>query len=686
MKTINSLLNNYFWAILCALALIFMLAVAAGATWGLPAVWHADEQLRQVMPALANGLDSITQNVFYPTLPFFTMFAAGKALSLLTADDLVIMAGIRILSAVLGTIVIVLSALMTLTAGRSRPAALVAALLVMFSSGFATIAHHAIVDVYLTFFVTLAAALLLAFVATQRNIWLYLAFFAIGLAASSKYNGASLLLAATLIPFLFGAAQWRSDFLRPAGRMALAYFLAFLGFFIGTPRAIINAASHIEQLLPFLERQRVYAGPRPVGLVGQWGKMVDGLGPLLFLLFAVAFTWALVQAAKYLAARLKQGEIDHYGRFYLAIILILIAFELPLALSQFYPMRYMVPAYPLLAALAALMLADLWRAFQISGNKLGRQLLLLAAVAVIFFSALRFASVILIFANDSRSTAGRALPALIPAGSRTEYTLYPPHLPTENRVVDNYPLKVFKFEEDIAPITGWNMGEEGVELRKPEYLVVDRKTYARFEDEHVCRLNPVECDFFARLLNEESRYELVEQFVYQVPPYLPQVKTDFANIEVLLFERRAEAVSPQEENTAQTPLDIQFGEQIRLQGYDLEQTAVDRLSVTLYWSTDARLAENYKVFIHCLDEGGQIIAQSDSIPANGASPTEQWLRHEIIKDTHTLELPDAGAGCQLYAGLYEPETGARLAVQSASSAGQDSVIIPLPNPDIQNQE
>lgn len=672
MKTLRSLLSKYFWYILLALALIFFISIAAGAPWGLPAIWHADEQLHQVMPALANGRDTVSLNVFYPTLPFFTMVAAGEILSHLTTDVLQIMAGIRIISAVLGSLVILLTAFITLATGRSRSTALIAASLVMFSSGFATIAHHAIVDIYLAFFVTLATFLLAKFVASKKNIWLYLGFFAIGLAASSKYNGASLLLAATLFPFLFGAADWRSDLLRPAGRLILAYFLAFVGFFIGTPRAILNAASHLEQLMSFLERQRIYAGPeRPLGIIGQWGRVLDGLGLLMFLLFIIAAIWAVVQAGKYVLARLQLREFERGfdnahsqdGRFYLALLLILIAFELPLALSQFYPMRYMVPAYPLLAVLSAMMLHDLWRFFEISGRKTAQQMLVPATLAVIFFSALRFVSVILIFANDSRTAASKTLEQMIPPASRTEYTLYPPHLPVENRVIDNYPLKVFKFEEDIIAHTGWNMGEEGIEMRKPDYLVVDRKTYARFEDDHVCSLNPVECRFFARLLNEETNYRLVQRFEYRVPPYFPQVKTDFANIEVLLFERLAEPIGPDEEEIYQNPLDVQFGENIFLRGYDLAQTGSGgEFNVSLFWITRARLAENYKVFVHCLDANGEIVAQSDSIPASGMSPTEYWMKDQIVKDEHTLELPDgySNSECHLQAGLYSTETGERL--------------------------
>jgi hypothetical protein len=326
------------------------------------------------------------------------------------------------------------------------------------------------------------------------------------------------------------------------------------------------------------------------------------------------------------------------------------------------------------------MVDDLWRTSQKAGSRWRMWILTTAVLVVIFFSGLRYASVILIYANDSRIAASNALSEMIPPASRMEHTLYPPHLPSEERVVDQYPLRVFKFEEDIAPITGWNLGEEGVETRKPDYLVVDRKTYERFDDAYACALNAVECEFFKRLLNGETNYGLSHTFEYRVPPYLPDVKTDYANIEVLLFERREEQEREPGEEAPQNVVNAKVGEYISLRGYDRTQTAADKLSLTLFWSTDARLAQNYKVFVHCLDETGQIVAQSDSEPAGGSAPTSYWLRNVVIKDEHLLELPQdfAPGSCRLQAGLYLPQTGERLPTVVDGVAQEDGAIqLPL---------
>lgn len=75
-----------------------------------------------------------------------------------------------------------------------------------------------------------------------------------------------------------------------------------------------------------------------------------------------------------------------------------------------------------------------------------------------------------------------------------------------------------------------------------------------------------ECRFFDRLLHEKTNYELVHRFDYHVPPYLPDVKTDFANFEVLLFERREETAQQVVEKSWENPTNAQLGQNIILQG------------------------------------------------------------------------------------------------------------------------
>ncbi len=80
---------------------------------------------------------------------------------------------------------------------------------------------------------------------------------------------------------------------------------------------------------------------------------------------------------------------------------------------------------------------------------------------------------------------------------------------------------------------------------------------------------------------------------------------------------------------------VTFGNQIVLAGYDSAVTDTGELAVTLVWQALHRPESSYQVFLHLLDEDGQIVAQSDAAPGGGYA-TSQWLPQEVVIDTHTL--------------------------------------------------
>ncbi|MEA3342449.1 MAG: glycosyltransferase family 39 protein [Chloroflexota bacterium] len=93
------------------------------------------------------------------------------------------------------------------------------------------------------------------------------------------------------------------------------------------------------------------------------------------------------------------------------------------------------------------------------------------------------------------------------------------------------------------------------------------------------------------------------------------------------------------------------------------------LTVTLVWRAEETPSASYHVFLHLLDAEGELVAQSDSIPANWTRPTTGWLPGEYITGAHTLAIPpDAPAGeYALLAGLYLPG-GERLVTPSGDVA------------------
>lgn len=73
-----------------------------------------------------------------------------------------------------------------------------------------------------------------------------------------------------------------------------------------------------------------------------------------------------------------------------------------------------------------------------------------------------------------------------------------------------------------------------------------------------------------------------------------------------------------------------------LLGYGLEKRtfrADEPLTLTLYWQCDAKLSEDYEVFVHIVKAKGQKpVAQGDSEPQDGLYPTSFWSVGEVIRD------------------------------------------------------
>jgi hypothetical protein len=116
-----------------------------------------------------------------------------------------------------------------------------------------------------------------------------------------------------------------------------------------------------------------------------------------------------------------------------------------------------------------------------------------------------------------------------------------------------------------------------------------------------------------------------------------------------------------------------FGESIMLKRFDLgseHYTPGEIIQLTLYWQTDDRLENRYKVFVHLIDQSGQIIAQRDSEPGGGLALTTTWLPGETLADNHGILIPEQTPPGQysLIVGLYDftdPED--RLPVDAANS-------------------
>ncbi len=144
---------------------------------------------------------------------------------------------------------------------------------------------------------------------------------------------------------------------------------------------------------------------------------------------------------------------------------------------------------------------------------------------------------------------------------------------------------------------------------------------------------------------------------------------------LVLPGRRRQFTAPQPER----PLAASLGQGIVLLGADglsAVLTPGASLPLTFYWQGVAPVDENYTVFVQLLAPDGQVVAQNDAQPQDGAAPTSTWTPGEIVSDTHTLRLPAnlQPGDYRLITGMYLLETGARLPVTQNGAVTDFAVV------------
>lgn len=84
--------------------------------------------------------------------------------------------------------------------------------------------------------------------------------------------------------------------------------------------------------------------------------------------------------------------------------------------------------------------------------------------------------------------------------------------------------------------------------------------------------------------------------------------------------------------------------------------------VGLHWRTETALAQRYKVTVQVLDSRNNVIAQRDSEPVGGSSPTDQWPAGERVTDHHGVFIPPGTppGAYRVIVALYEQNSGERL--------------------------
>jgi hypothetical protein len=525
------------------LFVLFLAVTVPGITWGLPALWNPDELVWRVSSALRGEIifDVTEPDFNYPSLPKHVMFAVGKIVYGLGFSHFAFFTAARMVSALLGATVAALVYFMARDLGASRRISLLAGLLYI-SSGIASAnARFAHNDLYLQFFTVLCVYFAIKYQLTKNRLWIFASFYAVGLAASSKYTGGSLLLVPLFVLVALNWSDLRRNWLSALGMVALGGALSFGGYITGTPRAI-DFFNYMSRVIPAMQRFALYGknSGTPIGLYGQWEMFRITVGAFAYYLFMFAFLWFAVKLILRRMGKVQADEKQSQG--ILILLAAVVIFDLPFLVSVNYVMRFFIPFVPFLSVLGALCTGEIiermgpkWKA--------APAVIGLGLAAGIFYSILQLVGIALLFMNDARIPASEYIADFRGYQKTIEYTLYPPRVDKKQfyGAARNYPIYFVKYPGEQVPTGGkvtYNQGEEGLLARDVDYLVIDSFTYDRLYNDAICATNPVECDFFKRLLaGEVTTFHLMAEFHYSLPNWLPPVSVLTVNPDIKIYER-----------------------------------------------------------------------------------------------------------------------------------------------------
>ncbi len=538
------LIQKHEWLLPLFISLLFLAVSLPGVSWGAPALWNPDELIWRVDSALRGEMifDVSEPDFNYPSLPKYVMYAIGSLVYSTGRSSFAFIVAARSFSCLLGALS---GALIYSTArmiGANKRISTLAGLLYVASGVAAANGRFAHNDLYLQLFSILCVFFIIKYQYTHSMKWLYVSFFCVGLAASSKFTGGSLILLPVAVYVVVNWGEVRSRWLSMIGILFLGGVISLLGYGLGTPKALFAPVYYFSNVIPALQNYPQYGfnSGSPIGLYGQWAVFKEAVGIFAYYVFILAFLWFAMRLILW-----KMGKASFESRQAQGVSVLMAAvliFDLPFMISINYIGRYFIPFVPFLAILGAFLMGEVIAFAKRRSMNFVQPVVVVLLVLGVSYSLLRLVSIALLFENDARIAAGEYIATIRGYQKSLEYTLYPPLINKRQfERAHNYPIYFVKYPTDIVPTGGryeYNLGEQGLLNRDTDYFVIDTLTYARFYNDSICETNPVECDFFQRLLTGEvSTYRLLKEFSYHLPPYLPQVSLSAVNPEIRIYER-----------------------------------------------------------------------------------------------------------------------------------------------------
>ena len=523
------------------LILVFLAVTLPGISWGAPSLWNPDELVWRVRMALGGEMkfDETEPDFNYPSLPKHVMYAVSWVVRELGGNASQRLISARLISVFLSGLTVLMVYYLARALSKNIYVHLLSAFLMLSNMILVHNARFAHNDLYLLFFITLSLVSLIKYRLSANRLWIYLAFFSVGCATSSKYTGATFGVVAVVVFLITNWSNLFKDWLRTIETLTIGVVLTVAGYVIGTPKALLWMSYYFKRMVPAALLNASY-GRTPdalPGIYGQWRVFQDGVGPVVYYLFLIALIWYVVKFVSRIFR--KPTEDEDRNKAISVILLSIIVFNIPYLFSYNYQSRFFLPFVPMFSILAGLFVGELIQYLRIKKYNFAIPAIWAAMFLIVSISLLSAISVMLLFKNDARIPASEFIRTLEP-NTHLEYTLYPPHIP-ENyfAVARNYPIYFVKYLGEEVPTNKpyqYNQGEEGLYERQVDYLVVDSFTYARFSNNYICETNPVECDFFNRLIAGETSLNLLGSFEYSLPAFIPKISLTFVNPDIKIYE------------------------------------------------------------------------------------------------------------------------------------------------------
>ncbi len=97
----------------------------------------------------------------------------------------------------------------------------------------------------------------------------------------------------------------------------------------------------------------------------------------------------------------------------------------------------------------------------------------------------------------------------------------------------------------------------------------------------------------------------------------------------------------------QRPVDARFTGGMQVVGIDFPHGAAvepgGALPITLYFTTDAPIRDDYTLFVHLAGDDDELLYQFDGVPVRGGHPTRQWRPGQVFADSYEVTVPTTSA-------------------------------------------